>query len=177
VARERPRSPWALAAPVAGLAAAVLLHAGWNLAASIDDAFAPTYVVIMVPVFVGTLWLVRRSLDAEARVIRRHLAPLVASGVLTDAELACLCTLRGRAAATVRAARHGGVAGWRRRVALHREVAELAFTRWRAERDGATIIAVEEARLVRLRALCVPPDGAPVPADPARAPVSPTRGT
>ena len=174
LARERPRSAWALAAPVAGLAAAVLLHAGWNLAASIHDAFVPTYAIIMVPVFLGTLALVRRSLEAEARVLRAQLAPLVAAGLLSRAELECLCTLRGRAAAALRAAREGGVAGWRRRTALHREVAELAFTRWRAERDGATIGAVEEARLVRLRALCVPLHDA---TDPASAPLSPTRGS
>ena len=53
-------------------------------------------------------------------------------------------------------------------------MAELAFTRWRAERDGATIGEVDEARLVRVRALCVPLHDA---ADPTPAPLSPTRGS
>ena len=157
LARERPGGARAVLAPLAGFAGAVLLHAGWNLAAGLDAAFAPTYLVVMVPVFVGTLALVRRSLGREARVIREQLAPLVDGGVLTAAELDALCTLRGRAEAALRAARAAGVPGWRRRAAFHRAATHLAFTRWRARRDGGALIEVEEIHLVRLRELRDPP--------------------
>jgi RsiW-degrading membrane proteinase PrsW (M82 family) len=156
LARERPGGPTALLAPLAGFVGAVLLHAGWNLAASLDAAFAPTYVVVMMPVFVATLALVRRSLGREALVIREQLAPLVADGLLTAAELDALCTLRGRTAASLRAARRAGVPGWRRRIAFHRAVADLAFTRWRAGRDGV-VVEITEVQLVRLCALREPP--------------------
>ena len=157
IARERPGTARAALAPFAGFAAAVVLHAGWNLAASLDAAFAPTYVVVMLPVFVGTLALVRRSLGREARVLRDQLAPLVAEGTLTDAELHALCTLRGRAEAALQAARAHGLTGWRRRAAFHRAAADLAFVRWRAARRGVACVEVEEIHLVRLRELRGPP--------------------
>jgi RsiW-degrading membrane proteinase PrsW (M82 family) len=160
LARERPGRWRSVLAPLAGFTAAVVLHAGWNLAASFDEAFLPTYVVVMVPVFVGTLALVRRSLDGEARVLRAQLAPLVERGLLGPEELDALCTLSGRAAATVRAARRAGMPGWRRQSAFHRTVTEIAFTRWRAMRDGSIVLELEEVHLVQLRALREPPASA-----------------
>lgn len=138
-------------APAAGLGTAVLLHMLWNLAASQGDAFAWTYLLVMVPVFLGTLLLVRRALRREARVIREQLAHLLDDGLLSAAELDLLCSVRGRLAASMAAARRGGLAGWRRRSDYHRAVTELAFHRWRVARDGGAV--EEEVHIVRIREL------------------------
>ena len=138
-------------APLAGLGTAVLLHMLWNLSASVGDAFAWTYLLVMVPVFVGTLLLVRRALRREARMIRAHLAHLLDGETLSAEELEALCSVRGRLAASLAAARRDGLAGWRRRSDYHRAVTELAFHRWRVARDGGVI--EEETHLVRIREL------------------------
>ena len=152
LARERVRGHrHRVLAPAAGLGTAVLLHMLWNLAASLGDAFAWTYLLVMVPVFLGTLLLVRRALRHEARMIREHLAHLLDGETLSEAELEALCSLRGRLAATWGAARQDGVAGWRRRAHFHRAVTELAFHRWRVARDGGVV--EDEVHLVRIRAL------------------------
>jgi RsiW-degrading membrane proteinase PrsW (M82 family) len=153
IARERSTAGTPVLLPLAGLAAAVLLHAAWNLAAGLGDVFPAVYLLVMVPVFLGTLAVVRGSLRREARVIREQLAPFRDDGTLSDEELDALCTLGGRTAALLRAARRGGVAGWRRRTAFHRTATELAFHRWRLSRDGRGAVHVEEVHVVRLREL------------------------
>lgn len=150
IARERGRGGRELLLiPFAGYVVAVMLHAAWNLAATLD-VFAPAYLLVMVPVFAGTLLVVRDSLRRESRVIREQLAHLCDSGALTSDELAALCSARGRLTSALRAARDGGVGGWRRRSRFHRTATELAFHRWRAARDGAEQRATsDEAEVLR----------------------------
>lgn len=148
IARERGRGGRDLVLiPLAGAVVAVMLHTTWNLAAALD-VFEPAYLLVMVPVFAGTLLVVRDSLRRESCVIREQLAHLNARGTLTDDDLAALCSARLRLAASLRAARDGGVDGWRRRSRFHRTATELAFQRWRAARDGVEQVEIAEDELL-----------------------------
>lgn len=142
-------------APLLGLTAAVALHALWNMAATFEGWFFALYMLVMLPVFIGVLTLIYLSLRRESRVLREHLASLVGQGVLTDAELECLCGVRRRMGASLRAWRHGGVERWRARRELHRVASELAFHRWRVLR-GLTLGPEADARREAeyLRRLC-----------------------
>ncbi len=150
IARERCRGGRELfLIPFAGFLVAVILHAVWNLAATLD-VFAPTYLLVMVPIFAGTLLVVRDSLRRESAVIRDQLSHLCGSGALTKAELSALCSVRGRLGATFHAARFGGVDGWRRRSRFQRTATDIAFHRWRVARDGAEQrSAAEEEEVLR----------------------------
>ena len=135
VARERGHARLPVLAPLAGFAGAVLLHTAWNLSASVDH-FMVTYVLVMVPVFAGTLLVVRDSLRRESRVIREQLAHLPATGALSAQEREMLCSLRARWLDALAAARRDGLHGWRERARFHRDVTELAFQRWRDAREA-----------------------------------------
>jgi RsiW-degrading membrane proteinase PrsW (M82 family) len=147
---------WAAAA--FGLSMAMGLHALWNLSASIEGWFVLLYALVMVPAFLAVLWVVRRSLDREGRVIRQHLEHLVHSGTLPPAEFECLCRVRTRLGASALAFRRGGLARWRMRRELHRMASELAFHRWRIQRGlsrGPEADAAREAEYTqRLLDLC-----------------------
>jgi len=156
--REKMRSARKYWAPPAGLAAAIGLHALWNLATTNDDWFVLLYFAVMVPAFVAILVVVYLSLVREGRVIREHLAQLVDAGIIDAHELECLCVVRRRLRASLNAWRAGGMRRWRRRRELHRMASELAFHRWRVLR-GLSKGVEEDARredeyLRRLRALC-----------------------
>ena len=153
--RERHGEGRSWAAPVLGFTAAVALHSLWNLAATFDGWFYALYMLVMLPAFVGVLALIYLSLRRESRVLREHLASLVGEGVLTDAELECLCRVRRRMGASMQAWRQGGVERWRARRELHRVASELAFHRWRVLRGltlGPEADAQREAEY--LRRLC-----------------------
>jgi RsiW-degrading membrane proteinase PrsW (M82 family) len=153
--RERHGEGRSWAAPVLGLTAAIALHSLWNLAATFEGWFFVLYMLVMLPAFIGVLALIYLSLRRESRVLRDHLKPLVGDGVLTDADLECLCRVRRRMAASMHAWRHGGVQRWRTRRELHRVASELAFHRWRVLRGltlGPEADAAREAEY--LRRLC-----------------------
>ncbi|HEU0013231.1 MAG TPA: PrsW family intramembrane metalloprotease [Longimicrobium sp.] len=132
--RERQGAGASRAWAVLGLAAAVVLHALWNLAASFEEWFLAAYALVMLPCFVAVLGLIYLSLRREGRVLRRHLSALVDDGLLTPQELECLCRVRSRLWASTRALYRGGTAGWRARRELHHVASELAFHRWRVGR-------------------------------------------
>ncbi|HLL84762.1 MAG TPA: PrsW family intramembrane metalloprotease [Longimicrobium sp.] len=147
---------WLVAA--LGLAAAMGLHALWNLSASFEGWFLVLYLLVMVPAFVAVLWVVRTSLRREGRVIREHLAHLVHVGALPAGELDCLCQVRTRLRASATAFRHGGLRRWRARRELHRIASELAFHRWRTARGlsmGPEADAAREAEyMLRFSEIC-----------------------
>ena len=158
-ARERHGHGSRVWAPALGLAAAMLLHSMWNLAAGMDDTlFFVLYVGVMVPTFFGVLLLIVVSLRREGRVIREHLLHLVDEGWLKPGELERLCRVRHRLRASARALMSGGLTRWRARREMHRMASELAFHRWRVRRGltlGAEADAQREAEyLARLRELC-----------------------
>ena len=129
-----------VAAPAAGFALAVLLHAGWNASAHYTSRYETgayillTYFLVMMPTFVGVLVVVLLALRHEGRLLREHLRRDLEGGLLTHEEYLCVCSLRGRMAASFVALRGGGVAAWRARVRLNRAASELAFLRSRLAR-------------------------------------------
>jgi RsiW-degrading membrane proteinase PrsW (M82 family) len=155
IVRERHGEGRSWAAPFLGLTVAIALHSLWNLAASFEGWFFALYVMVMLPTFIGVLTLIYLSLRREARVLRQHLEPLVGQGVLTDAELECLCQVRTRMGASITAWRRGGIPHWRARRELHRVASELAFHRWRVLR-GLTLGPEGDAEreAAYLRRLC-----------------------
>lgn len=155
IVRERHGEAKSWAAPVVGLCAAVALHSLWNLSATFEGWFYSLYLLVMLPVFIGVLVLIYVSLRRESRVLRRHLEPLVGDGVLSEAELECLCRVRARMGASMEAWRRGGVERWRLRRELHQVASELAFHRWRVLR-GLTLGPEADARREAeyLRRLC-----------------------
>jgi protease PrsW len=128
------------AAPAAGFAAAVVLHAAWNASARLTSAYENgayvllTYFLLMVPTFFGMLLVIFLSLRREGRVLREHLRPEVLRGLITEADYLCLCSVTGRAGSTYRALARGGLSHWRARVRYNRAASELAFHRSRVAR-------------------------------------------
>jgi protease PrsW len=127
-------------APVVGFGAAVVLHAGWNASARMtalneDGAYMLlTYFFVMMPTFFGMLLVIGLSLRREGRVLREHLRPEVACGLLSEAEYLRVCSVRGRAGSTYRALAAGGLTHWRDRSRFNRTASELAFHRSRVAR-------------------------------------------
>jgi RsiW-degrading membrane proteinase PrsW (M82 family) len=149
VARQSGSRAAALAASVAGFAGAVALHALWNAGASAGLFFFVIYATVMVPALLLLFVIVAVSLKFEGRIIRAQLAPEAAAGLLTAAEYASLCSVRGRMHASTTAIRQGGLAAWRERRAFHRAASELAFLRRRAVVDGVEPDRALEAQYLR----------------------------
>ena len=153
VARQSGSRAMVIAAPAAGFAGAVALHALWNAGASAGLFFFVVYGVVMLPALAVLLAIVAVSLKFEGRVIQAQLAPEVATGLLPGDEYARLCSVRGRLHASTAAFRHGGIAAWRERHAFHRAASELAFLRRRSLIDGtAPDPELEAAYLAQLGA-------------------------
>ena len=120
--------------------AAVLLHAGWNRSAYLTGRFENgalillTYLLVMMPTFVGMLLVVVLSLRREGRILREHLRADVATGLLTESEYQLVCSVRSRLSASYSALARGGFGHWRARTRLNRAAGELAFHRARAAR-------------------------------------------
>lgn len=160
-ARQSDRPAVRALAPLAGLCMAMFLHFLWNFTASLGALFLVSYVLIMVPVFMGVLILVFFSLRREGEVVRAQLQAEVYSGVLTPEELAELGTVSGRWSASWRALQRGGPPAWRARGELNQTASELAFHRRRvaagitdphedAARDAAYVARLQEL-IPRLR--------------------------
>ncbi|RMG46050.1 MAG: protease PrsW [Acidobacteria bacterium] len=127
---------------LAGLGAAIGLHASWNLACVAGSAGAAgfaglVYLLLWVPLFVVLLGLVAASLAREELMMRRMLAREISSLGLPSREIDALFRLRSRA----RLAARDLSRGWFKRLAdrrrFHRAAGALAFSRLRAERGFA----------------------------------------
>lgn len=129
---SRRRSGWAAAVafPV-GLLLAILLHALWNLSATLGVTFLAVYVAVQVPLFAGAVglavWLGRR----EADVVRSRLSEYAASGWFLPHEVVMLASLPERRRALTWAARYGPRARAAMR-SFQRNATDLAFYRQRA---------------------------------------------
>lgn len=124
---SRSRSVRAFA-PLAGLAAAMVLHSLWNTSAG-SGLFLGVYVLIMVPVFALIAVVVAFALRRESRVIATQLR-----GTLPEAEVLALSSLRERRRWRREAARRGGKPAQRAMADLQHAAAELAFQRQQVER-------------------------------------------
>ncbi|HOG28739.1 MAG TPA: PrsW family intramembrane metalloprotease [Vicinamibacterales bacterium] len=136
VARQSRSRAVSIAAPAAGFAGAVLLHAVWNAGASAGLVFFGVYALVMLPALAALFASVGFALRFEGRILQAHLAPEAAAGLIGAGDYALLCSVRGRLHALTTALQRGGVADWRRRRAYHRAASELAFLRRRAAIDG-----------------------------------------
>ena len=127
-------------APAAGLTAAVLLHAAWNFSvwnSNVKENGAYvllTYLLVMMPTFVGMLIVVLLSLRREGRILREHLRPDLERGLFPREEYLCVCSVSGRIRASWRALSLGGTSAWRARTRFNRAASELAFHRSRVAR-------------------------------------------
>jgi RsiW-degrading membrane proteinase PrsW (M82 family) len=143
---RQSRRRWVIwAAPTAGFAGAVGLHAIWNAGASAGLIFFAVYVLLMIPALAALFVAVAVALKFEGRVIRAHLAGEVATGLVSADEYRRLCSVRGRLHALAAAFHHGGLRAWHARRVYHKAASELAFLRRRAEVDGQSADASLEA--------------------------------
>ncbi len=129
------KNPMRIAAPIGGLMLAMFLHFTWNFSASMHPlALLVLYLLIFIPLLIGVAVVVYLSLRREKRIMAEALKGDIAAGLFSDDDLACLCSVRKRLAASMHAMQKGGIAGWRSRVMYHQMVTELAFHRHRVSR-------------------------------------------
>jgi RsiW-degrading membrane proteinase PrsW (M82 family) len=134
LARQTAR-PWIRRlAPIAGLGAAVALHALWNAGATLGCVFFVVYAVVMLPTLAAMIVIAVVAWKGEGRIIQTQLASEVERGILLADEHRRLCSVRGRLDGSVRAFARGGLDDWRARRGLHRAASELAFLRHRVAR-------------------------------------------
>ncbi|MEW5981431.1 MAG: PrsW family intramembrane metalloprotease [Acidobacteriota bacterium] len=134
LARQTSRGWVRWAAPVAGLAAAILLHALWNAGAQAGCVFFVVYAFIMLPAFGALLGVVAWSLHREGHLLREHLQAEFELGLLPATSYAEVCSVRQRLLGSTRALVRGGPRAWRRARRVHHAAAELAFLRYRVAR-------------------------------------------
>jgi protease PrsW len=144
LAATRRGSPARRVAPFIGLLVAMVLHSLWNTAAG-AGLFGPVYLLFMVPLFCALVAFVIFARVREGRIIRQELA-----GVLPDAEVAALGSLRARR----RMRRAAPSRAERKEVrSLQRTATELAFARRQGDEGQAAALAGE---LRRHRVLAAP---------------------
>jgi RsiW-degrading membrane proteinase PrsW (M82 family) len=134
IARETTRRGLRVIAPLAGLSLAMMLHATWNLSASVGGAFLAVYALVMVPAMLALVGVVLYAQARERRIIRANLLPYVQTGHLSPAELQALCAFGGRMRTLYAAVSADGLRGYRREACFQQAASELAFHRWRTER-------------------------------------------
>lgn len=131
--------PWVRRlAPFAGLLAAMGLHSLWNTSATVGGgaAFFGVYLLIMLPIFTGLVVVALMARRREGRAVAERLAPEVASGTLTPAEVALLSSLPDRRR-LLKAARHDGREAAQAARALEVTATDVAFRRDRLARGLA----------------------------------------
>jgi len=79
-------------------------------------------------------------------VLREQLRRDCASGLLSEAEYLCLCSVRGRMSASWGALARGGFSDWRARAKFNRAASELAFHRSRVARGIHSRAATDAER-------------------------------
>ena len=126
-----------LLAPLAGFAAAILLHGTWNFAATNGGGgWFSTYVVLMVPIFLAAIAVVAWVRSREGRLIARQLPAYVEAGWIPPYDVAMVASLRGRRQARSWARDRLGGPGEAAMGAYQQAATELAFLRERAGRVG-----------------------------------------
>lgn len=145
--RRRSGAAVTVAFPL-GVAAAVALHALWNLSTALGTGFLTLYVLVHVPLFAGAVALAVWLGGQEAEAIRARLSEYAAAGWFLPHEVAMLASQRERRRARGWAARYGPQA----RAAMtsfQRHATDLAFYRQRALIGRAELRApADEATLL-----------------------------
>lgn len=138
-----------LAAVVVGFSCAVLLHAIWNLSATMGT-YVTVYVAFQVPLFTAFLGLLLVLRHREQRAIGRHLSEYADAGWLTHDEVAMLASLPARRAARTWARSIGGRSALASMRSLQDCASDLALLRARMVRGSAEATAAQrEAELLQ----------------------------
>ena len=137
------RGGWALAA---GLAGAMFLHGLWNGLTSLGLRGIILAYGLLACVLVVLITVIVADRRRILGLIRRYLPAYQDSGLVTEADLRMLCTLRERREARRWAPRTGGRPLARAIVAYQLAATELALAHERAYRGGATPGEFEERR-------------------------------
>ncbi len=143
------RGGWAVGA---GLLGAVTLHGLWNGLSKIGLAGIAAAYVLVAWVLIVLVAVVVADRRRTVRLIWRFLPAYQASGVITEADLRMLSTLRGRRAARLRARSTGGRTVARAVIDYQLAATELALVHQRAER-GVIDVPVFDGRCRDLLAL------------------------
>jgi RsiW-degrading membrane proteinase PrsW (M82 family) len=143
------RAGWAVGA---GLLGAMTLHGLWNgLSGRGMPGIAAAYLMVLA-VLIALVAVVVADRRRTVRLIWRFLPAYQAAGVVTEADLWMLCTLRGRREARLRARWAGGRAAARAMTDFQLAATELALVHQRAER-GLIDVALFDGRCRDLLAL------------------------
>jgi RsiW-degrading membrane proteinase PrsW (M82 family) len=144
--RKRIRLLW----PVAGFVAAALLHGLWNASTLLGGAdFLYVYFLIMVPIFLGTGWLVAWQRRREQQIVVGQLPVFERIGLVEQSERELLATLAGRRGWQRKVRRTAGSEAARVVRDFQLAVTELAFLQHRAH-EGYTTSAARRARREQL---------------------------
>ncbi|MGY0025032.1 PrsW family intramembrane metalloprotease [Streptomyces sp. cg35] len=149
MAPDRARTRRALL-PLAGLLAAMGMHAFWNGSSSFGEyGFFAVYAVFMVPVFGLITWLVVHLRHRELRTVRNELPAYVAAGWLAPPEPFALGSLKARRLAREYAAHYGGRDAAAAVAAYEEYATTLALLRHRGRkgRAGADFVVRERELL------------------------------
>ncbi|MET9497164.1 PrsW family intramembrane metalloprotease [Streptomyces sp. NPDC006552] len=136
--------------PLAGLVAAMGVHAFWNSSSSFGEyGFFAVYAAFMVPVFALLTWLAVYLRHRELRTVRAELAAYVAAGWLAPPEPFALGSLKARRLAREYAAHYGGRPAERAVTEYEALATSLALLRHRgrAGRAGADFVVRERELL------------------------------
>ncbi|MFZ3558866.1 PrsW family intramembrane metalloprotease [Streptomyces sp. BH055] len=139
--------------PLAGLLAAMGMHAFWNGSSSFGEyGFFAVYAAFMVPVFGVLTWLAVYVRQRELRTVRQELPAYVAAGWLAPPEPFALGSLKARRLARDFATHYGGRAAATAVVEYEDFATSLALLRHRGRRGkaGADFVAQERELLEAL---------------------------
>lgn len=128
-----------------GYACAMLLHAVWNLSATLD-AYFEVYLIVQVPLFIGFLALLFLLKRREGETIRRQLTAYADHGWFTYPEVAMLASLPARRQAKQWAHAWIGERGERAMEAFQSQASDLALLRQRMTKQAAEADAVIRER-------------------------------
>jgi RsiW-degrading membrane proteinase PrsW (M82 family) len=131
--------------PAVGLLSAILLHAAFNLTATL---FGPLAYLVLVLVLLVYVVLILAWLAVERRTIRDELRDEVSAGTISQREYEIMPTYFGRTGYYLGLVFSGRLTEWRLARRVHRMAVDLAFTK---RLSRITHAAPQESRAERLR--------------------------
>lgn len=141
--RRKMRAIW----PVLGFLSAVAVHALWNGATTLGGGrFLDVYFVIMVPIFIGTGWLVVWQRKREQRIVAQQLPALQRAGLIVPSEMEKLASLKGRREWRRKVRRANGGESAKAVRDYQIAVTELAFLQHRATTGNTTSVVRRKRR-------------------------------
>jgi RsiW-degrading membrane proteinase PrsW (M82 family) len=120
--------------PLAGLAAAILVHAVFNFTSLLLGGLAYVLMFLLVLFYIG---LIIGWLAVERRTIREELREEVASGTISTEEYEVAPTYFRRTFHSLKLLFSGRLAAWKRVRKVHQATIDLAFTKRLARRSYA----------------------------------------